>query len=172
MGRRQRVSGSRASGAGGAEEEQRHPPRHMHAELCFPVCCGCPDGDDLRVRTWVLVLQCDRSAATPATLAISDEEGERGQRKVVCEAESWRWVTGGGQWGGRADARAAGAQRGAALRRTAQHRSRRHSVCARTLRSPYSARSVTMRFILSSRLSGWPMPPAAPSTTTLLQQGV
>lgn len=40
-----------------------------------------------------------------------------------------------------------------------------------TLAISYSASSVTMRFIFSSRLSGWPMPPAAPSTATLLQQG-
>lgn len=32
----------------------------------------------------------------------------------------------------------------------------------------YSARSVTRRFILSSRLRGCPMPPAAPSTATFL----
>jgi hypothetical protein len=33
----------------------------------------------------------------------------------------------------------------------------------------YSASSLTMRFIFSKRLSGWPMPPAAPSTATFLQ---
>ena len=38
-----------------------------------------------------------------------------------------------------------------------------------TLATSYSASSVTMRFILSSRLSGWPMPPPAPRTATLLQ---
>ena len=56
------------------------------------------------LRAWVGVLQCDRSAATPATLATS-----------------------------------------------------------------YSDSSDTRRFILSSRDRGWPMPPPAPSTATLLQ---